>query len=193
MASGPVRRRRRCSAWPTAKIEALLHKWFGRLPHPFAARDRRAGYRYRCSILQSEFSLTQALDQPVMGRVFFEQVIRENLDLGRPDQVQLIFGRRVSRRTPGRFRTRVITEGVTPSLHIDYKHRRITQYHKDGRHSGRRRRSTTRATSPSAKGCLISPRSGRSASRPTDVCSTSNGSATIARLAKRRSRACPAR
>jgi hypothetical protein len=50
-------------------------------------------------------------------------VIRENLDLGRPDQVQLIFQRRVTPRTPGRFRTRVLTEGVTPSLHIDYKHR----------------------------------------------------------------------
>ncbi len=97
------------------------------------AGDRRAGYRYRCSILQSEFSLTQALDHPVTGRMFFEEVIRENLDLGRPDQVQLIFGRRVSRRTPGRFRTRVITEGVTPSLHVDYKHSRIKQYHKDGR------------------------------------------------------------
>jgi hypothetical protein len=115
------------------RIEALLHKWFSRLPHPFAARDRRAGYRYHCSILQSEFSLTQALDQPVMGRLFFEQVIRENLDLGRPDQVQLIFARRVSRRTPGRFRTRVITQGVTPSLHVDYKHSRIKQYHKGGR------------------------------------------------------------
>jgi hypothetical protein len=116
-----------------AKIEALLHKWFTRLPHPFATRDRRAGYRYHCSILQSEFSLTQALDRPVMGRMFFEEVIRENLDLGRPDHVQLIFGRGVSRRTPGRFRTRVITEGVTPSLHIDYKHSRIKQYHKAGR------------------------------------------------------------
>jgi hypothetical protein len=72
-----------------AKIEAVLHKWFGRLPHPFGARDRRAGYRYRCSIPQSEFSLAQALHQPVMGRLFFEDVIRENLDLGRPDQVQL--------------------------------------------------------------------------------------------------------
>jgi hypothetical protein len=116
-----------------ATIEGLLQKWLGRLPHPFPAPDRQAGYRYRCSILQSEFSLTQVLDQPVMGRVFFEQVIRENLDLGRPDQVQLIFGRRVTRRTPGRFRTRVITEGVTPSLHIDYKHSRIKQYHKEGR------------------------------------------------------------
>src|SRR5687768_13667524 len=53
--------------------------------------------------------------------------------IGRPDHVQLVFERRVNRRTPGRFRTRVITEGVTPSLHVDYKHTRIKQYHKEGR------------------------------------------------------------
>ena len=85
------------------------------------------------SILQAEFSLTQVLDRPATGRVFFEEVIRENLDIGRPDQVQLIFERRITKRTPGRFRTRVITEGVTPSLHIDYKRSRIKQYHKEGR------------------------------------------------------------
>ncbi len=62
--------------------------------------------------------------------MFFEDVIRENLDIGRPGQVQLIFDRRVSKRTPGRFRTRVITDGITPSLHVDYKHSRIKQYHK---------------------------------------------------------------
>jgi hypothetical protein len=72
------------------------------------------------------------LDRPQTGRVFFEQIIRENLDLGRPDQVQLIFDRRVSKQTPGRFRTRVLTEGVTPSLHIDYKQSRVKQYHKEG-------------------------------------------------------------
>ena len=90
-------------------------------------------YRYDVSILQAEFSLTQVLDQPRTGRIFFEEVIRENLDIGRPDHVQLIFNRRISKRTPGRFRTRVITEGVTPSLHVDYKRSRIKQYHKEGR------------------------------------------------------------
>ena len=100
---------------------------------PFTPKDRAAGYRYDVSILQAEFSLTQVLDRPLTGRVFFEEVIRENLDIGRPDQVQLIFERRITKRTPGRFRTRVLTEGVTPSLHIDYKHSRIKQYHKEGR------------------------------------------------------------
>lgn len=115
------------------KIEALLRKWLQQLPHPFAPADQQAGYLYDISILQAEFSLTQVLDRPVTGRIFFEEVIRENLDIGRPSQVQLIFARRVDRRTPGRFRTRVITEGVTPSLHVDYKHSRIKQYYKEGR------------------------------------------------------------
>jgi len=73
----------------------------------------------------------------VSGRIFFEQVIRDNLDIGRPDQVGLVFNRHLIRKgprpTPGRFRTRVITDGVTPSLHVDYKHTTIKQYHKEGR------------------------------------------------------------
>ena len=112
------------------KIDRLLRKWLRRLPHPFPARDRAAGYRYKLSILQAEFSLTQVLDQPVTGRIFLEEVIRENLDIGRPSQVSLIFDRKITRRTPGHFRTRVITDGVVPSLHIYYKKSRIKQYHK---------------------------------------------------------------
>jgi hypothetical protein len=128
----PEALQRICDGLDDKKIDRLLRKWLARLPHPFDRKDRAVGYRYRLSILQAEFALTQVLDRPVTGRVFFEQVIRENLDIGRPGQVQLIFNRRVTRRTPGSFRTRVITEGVTPSLHVDYKRSRIKQYHKEG-------------------------------------------------------------
>jgi hypothetical protein len=131
--ANPRRLQQLCDGLSAAKIEALLRKWLRRLPHPFTAKDRAADYRYEVSMLQAEFSLTQVLDRPLSGRAFFEEVIRENLDLGRPDQVQLIFARRVTKRTPGRFRTRVLTEGVTPSLHIDSKHSRIKQDHKEGR------------------------------------------------------------
>ena len=122
-----------CDDLSAERIDALLRKWLAQVPHPFTAEDRAAEYRYAISILQAEFSLTQVLDRPVSGRILFEDIIREHLDLGRPDQVQLIFQRRVTKRTPGRFRTRVITHGVTPSLHIDYKSSRIKQYHKEGR------------------------------------------------------------
>jgi hypothetical protein len=129
----PRRLQRICDRLSATTIDQLARKWLAILPHPFTAADRRAGYRYDISTLQAEFSLTQVLDRPLTGRVFFEDVIRDNLDLGRPDHVALIFQKRISRRTRSRFRTRVITEGVTPSLHVDYKHSRIKQYHKDGR------------------------------------------------------------
>jgi hypothetical protein len=135
--ANPTRLQAICDGLSPEKIDALLRKWLRLLPHPFTPKDRQAGYRYDVSILQAEFSLTQVLDRPTTGRVFFEEVIRENLDIGRPGQVQLIFERTLRssryRPTPGRFRTRVITEGVTPSLHLDYKRTRIKQYHKEGR------------------------------------------------------------
>jgi hypothetical protein len=115
------------------RIEAVVRKWFARLPNPFTAADQAAGYRYDLSILQAEFARTQVFDRPLSGRHLFEEIIRENLDLGRPEQVSLIFERRIIKRTPGRFSTRVITQGVTPSLHISYKSTKIKQYFKEER------------------------------------------------------------
>ena len=115
------------------KIERVVRKWFARLPHPFTAEDRAAGFRYRISILQAEFARTQVFDRPLSGRQLFEEVIRENIDLGRPEKVSLIFDRRIIKRTPGRFSTRVITQGVTLTLHVSYKTSRIKQYFKEGR------------------------------------------------------------
>jgi hypothetical protein len=129
----PERLQTICDGLSAAKIDALLRKWLRLLPHPFTAADRKAGYRYDISILQAEFSTTQVLDRPAHGRVFFEQVIRENLDLGRPEEIKLIFNRRIPRNTRARFCTRVVTHGVTPSLNIHYKNTRIKQYHKENR------------------------------------------------------------
>jgi hypothetical protein len=119
-----------CDGLTEPVIDALLRKWLARLPHPFTPADRAAGYRYQCSILQAEFCLTQVLDKPVSGRIFFEQTIRENLDIGRPDQVSLIFGqptpprpgsnRQVRRNTPGVFRTRVADWQVLEACPVDY-------------------------------------------------------------------------
>ena len=131
----PKRLQAICDGLSAAKIDALLRKWLRFLPHPFTAADRKAGYRYDISILQAEFSTTQVLDRPVHGRVFFEQVIRENLDLGRPEEIKLIFNRRIPRRRRARerFCTRIVTHDVTPSLNVFYKNTRIKQYHKENR------------------------------------------------------------
>ena len=129
----PQRLQAICDGLSAEHIDALARKWLAFLPNPYTDEDREAGYDYDISILQAEFSLTQILDRPLTGRLLFEQLIRENLDVGRPSQVQLIFNRRVTKRTPGQFRTRVITEGVTPSVHVDYESSGIKQYHKENR------------------------------------------------------------
>lgn len=122
-----------CDKLGPAEIERFFEKWLKRVPVPLGDRDRVAGYDWRLSIWQMEVSLTQIFDRPLRGREFFEQVIRDNVDLGRPDRVQLVFPRKITKKTPGLFRTRVITEGVSPSLHIEYKSFDLKQYFKEGR------------------------------------------------------------
>ena len=74
-----------CDRLGPTQIQGLLDKWLAILPGAFTDTDRDAGYRYELPIPRAEFSLTQMLDQPVSGRVFFEHVIRDNLDAGRPN------------------------------------------------------------------------------------------------------------
>ena len=69
-------------------------------------------------------------DRPLRGREFFEAIIRDNLDLGRPDRGQLVFDRLVTKKMPGEFRTRVIQDGAHPSLHIQYQNFDWKQYFK---------------------------------------------------------------
>jgi hypothetical protein len=122
-----------CDSLGPEEIERLFRKWLQRVPLPLRAEDRKAGFDWALSIWQMEVSLTQIFDRPLRGREFFEEIIRDNLDLGRPDRVQLIFDRVVTKKTPGRFRTRVIQDGVHPSLHIEYKNFDLKQYFKEGR------------------------------------------------------------
>jgi hypothetical protein len=115
------------------KIQTMVDKWLARLPDAFTAQDHAAGFNPQLSILQAEFARTQVFDRPLSGRHFFEEVIRENIDLGRPSNVSLIFQRRITKRTPGTFSSRVITQGVIPSLHVSYKSTKIKQYFKEER------------------------------------------------------------
>ena len=129
----PVRLQQILDELDETKIEAMVRKWLSRLPDPFTAADHAAGFNPKLSILQAEFSRTQVFDRPLSGRHLFEEIIRENIDLGRPSKVSLIFNRRINKRTPGTFHTRVVTQGVIPSLHVSYKLSKIKQYFKEGR------------------------------------------------------------
>ena len=122
-----------CDGLGPAAVQSFFARWSRRLPSVFTEADRRAGYGYEMAFRQFEISDTWVFDRPQAGRMWFEGVIRDHLDVGRPDQIALIFHRRVNGRTPGRFRTRVINPGVDPILCCYYKSSRIKQYFKEGR------------------------------------------------------------
>jgi hypothetical protein len=96
----PTRLQAICDQLGPADVQAFFDRWVTRLPSPLTAADRAAGYTHRLALQQVEVSLTQVFARPVQGRHFFEAVIRENLDLGRPDRVGLLFPLRITRTTP---------------------------------------------------------------------------------------------
>src|SRR3989449_5378147 len=87
--------------------------------------------------------------QPRRARAFFEALVADNLDLGRPDEVQLTFSRQIRANTDSPFSTRVVTRGVDVTVNCFYKHSRIKQYLKEGRAL----RIETVCNSPTDLGC----------------------------------------
>ena len=107
----PQALQRICDRLGPGAVKTFFWRWHHRLPSPLTRDDLRAGYVYELAFRQFEISDTRVFDRPAAGRSFFEQLIRDHLDVGRPEKVALIFDRRISRRTPGTFRTQVITKG----------------------------------------------------------------------------------
>jgi hypothetical protein len=123
-----------CDRLGPGTIGVFIQRWLARLPLPLTDTDRDAGYWWETSMRQVEVARTIVFDAPRHARGFFEALIVDNLDLGRPRNVEIIFGRRVRRDTIGTFRTAIDRRdngGVL--LNVFYRHSRIKQYLKDDR------------------------------------------------------------
>jgi hypothetical protein len=126
-----------------------------RIPLPLTAADREAGYWRELSLRQVEVSRTAVFDAPRQARAFFEALITDNLDLGRPENVEVLFKRDPRGRKPedqgagGAFKTAIDRrcDGVTVSAF--WRHSRVKQYLKDGRAL----RIETAVNSPDDLGC----------------------------------------
>jgi len=46
---------------------------------------------------------------------------------------RIVFGRRVSKRTPGRFHSKIFNRGVEPAIQVHYRASKVKQYFKEGR------------------------------------------------------------
>ena len=136
-AQDPAVLQRICDALQPGTISVFFQRWLSRLPLPLGAADQEAGYWWELSMAQVEVSRTIVFAQPRHARAFFEALVTDNLDLGRPDTVEIVFGRRIingkQRATGGTFKTKVITRGTEVTINAFCRHSRIKQYLKDGR------------------------------------------------------------
>jgi len=122
-----------CDRLGPADIEAFFDRWMRVLPTPLDDTDRDGGYWWELSMRQVEVSRTMVFDAPRRGRAFFESLVADNIGIGRPSEVRLIFNRRIRRDTKGTFRTRVVTRGVDVCVDVNYRDSRIKEYLKEGR------------------------------------------------------------
>ena len=129
----PQRLQAICDALGPTQLQAFFDRWMARLPLPLSDADRAAGYWWELSMRQIEVSRTLVLDAPRHARAFFAALVQDNLGIGRPDEVSLIFDRQVRSTTQTGFATRVVTRGVDVTVNCFYKHSRIKQYLKEGR------------------------------------------------------------
>jgi hypothetical protein len=122
-----------CNSLSAGDVHAFFDRWQAALPSPLTPEDRRRGYGHALAFRQMEISDTRTFDRPAAGRAWFEATIPDQLTLGRPDQAAVIFGRRVSRKTPGRFHTKIFNRGVETAIQIHYRASKVKQYFKEGR------------------------------------------------------------
>jgi hypothetical protein len=122
-----------CDQLTPAKMQAFFDYWIARIPCPFTRVDRLAGYWWQLSMRQIEISRTLVLDAPRRARAVFEALVADNIGIGRPGLVSMLFARRVQRNTQSTFRSRVFTEGTQVRIDFIYKHCRVKLYLKEGR------------------------------------------------------------
>ena len=129
-----------CDRLGPTQILLFFERWMRVIPTPLTAEDRAGGYWWQLSMRQIEISRTLVFDAPRHARQLFDAVVRDNLAIGRPDQIELVFtgkrggpGRPHSQPDRHRFKTKVVTRGVDVSVNAFWKHSRVKQYLKEGR------------------------------------------------------------
>ena len=127
-----------CDRFGPGTVQVWFERWMARLPLPLTGADRDAGFWWELSMRQVETSRTLVFDGDVHARAFFEALLCENMDLGRPENVELLFrrGQRSGRPTippaGGGFKTKIDRFCDLVTLNVFYKNSRLKQYLKDG-------------------------------------------------------------
>jgi hypothetical protein len=137
--SDPAALQQTCDAFAPGTIHVWFERWMAKLPLPLTDADRDAGFWWELSMRQIEVSRTLVFDDDCHARAFFEALLADNMDLGRPENVELLFRRGVRAGRPthpprgGGFTTKIDRYCDLVTLNVFYRNSRLKQYLKDGR------------------------------------------------------------
>lgn len=129
----PERLQAICDRFGPADVQEFFERWITKIPTPLTLADRAAGYFWELSMRQVEVSRTLVLDDPRRARSFFESLVADNVGIGRPGEVAMVFSRPLRRPTKHPYRTRIFSPGTEVKMDFSYKHSRVKQYLKEGR------------------------------------------------------------
>jgi hypothetical protein len=128
----PVALQRIAARFDARLVEQIARRWLAGVPDPLTAAERAAGYPCRLSIYQAEFSENLVFRRTQVLNHVYEQLLRDSLQLGRPDLLKVVFDRQIRKTTPGTFQTRVLRRGVVSCLKVFYKKSFLKEYNKAG-------------------------------------------------------------
>jgi len=123
-----------CDRFGPGTVQVWFERWMARIPLPLDDADRDGGYWWELSMRQVETSRTLVFDGDVHARAFFEALLCENMDLGRPENVELLFRRGERRGQPAKilpargFRTAIDRHCEMVTINVFYKNSRVKQY-----------------------------------------------------------------
>jgi hypothetical protein len=126
-----------CDRFGPGTVQVWFERWMARIPLPLDDADRDGGYWRELSMRQAETSRTLVFDQDCHARAFSGALLCENMDLGRPENVELLFRRGERRGRPAipparGFRTAIDQHCEMVTINVFYKNSRVKQYLKDG-------------------------------------------------------------
>jgi hypothetical protein len=105
-----------CDSLTPDDIQQFATRWLNRVPVPLDHHDHEAGYWWEWSMRQIEVSRTISFTQPRYARLFVDQLVTDNLTMGRPEELEVIFAHKIRggmyQPTKTDTKTRVVREGA---------------------------------------------------------------------------------
>ena len=131
--SDPTRLQQLADSFSAQPIIACAQRWLRQLAPPLIdANGHRAARDYRLFFTQTEFCTNIIFDRRAPLDQLSERLLDLNRDIGRPDKLTIVYGRRINKRTRNGFQTQITDHHLgNPVIRSNYQDQSVKQYVRD--------------------------------------------------------------